>query len=220
MVKSICGRALYLEKGRPVMFGPASEAVERYSDRVREDVTERALANVAQRGTVPAAGAPSGVRDVGEGSGHGRIESVRLLNERGAPCETFALGERVLVEATVRTEAALNRLDLSFMVRDKAGVDLFGASMIDEGAGIGPIASGERRVVRFSFVNGLAAGAHGVAMTFTRRPDAKGEGLLTLHHMDNAAAFETIGGARAVRGKMRVEVGVEVLRPEPQQAGV
>jgi hypothetical protein len=38
--------------------------------------------------------------------------------------------------------------------------------------------------------------------------------------MDNAAAFETIGGARAVRGKMRVEVGVEVLRPEPQQAGV
>jgi lipopolysaccharide transport system ATP-binding protein len=224
MVKSICGRALFLEKGSSVAFGSAGEVVERYTERVRAEVTERALANVTQRGTVPALIGASGASGVGNravsgaGTGHGRIMSVRVLDERGAACEAFVFGQTIVVEATLVCDAELDRLDLMFVVRDKAGVDLFGSTAIDEGAMIRMMSAGERRLVRITFVNTLAPGPHGVAMTFTRRPDSKGEGLLTLDHRDNAAAFEVVGGKRVVRGKMHVDVGVSVGSVDPAVA--
>ena len=96
------------------------------------------------------------------------------------------------------------------VVRDKAGVDLFGSTVLDEGVKIEPMAAGERRMVRVSFVNPLAAGPHGVALTFMRRPDYKGEGPITLDHMDAAGAFESVGSKRVVRGKMYQTVRVVV----------
>ncbi len=84
---------------------------------------------------------------------------------------------------------------------------------MDEGEKFGPMSPGERRLVRLTFVNPLAPGPHGLALTLTRRPDYKGEGLLTLDHMDAAAAFESLGGGvkRNVRGKVYVAVKAEVV---------
>jgi lipopolysaccharide transport system ATP-binding protein len=220
MVKSVCSKALFIQQGRQVCFGPAGDAVDRYMQSLREEVTERAQASVAHRKPelaealedANAAATQEGSR---QGTGHGRIESVRLVDEHGTPREGFAFGERVVVEVVLASNADLDRLDLAFVVRDKAGIDVFGSTVIDEGAGIGRMGPGERRSVRLSFVSPLAPGAHGIALTFRRRPDYKGEGLITLDHLDTAAAFESHGGKQAVRGKVYFPVQVDVQKCAP-----
>ena len=220
MVKSICSRGLYLQQGKTVCFGPASDAVDKYMQSLREQTTDRAQQNLAMRKPELAKDAkpPPEVVEEAEnaanglryGAGQARIESVRLLDEQGTVREGFNFGERITAEVVVTAVVEINRLDLVFVVRDKAGVDIFGSAVADEGTAIGAMLAGEKRRVRVSFVNTLAAGPHGVMLTLTRRPDYKGEGLLTLDHMDAAAAFESVGGKRKVRGKVDVEVRVEV----------
>lgn len=220
MVKSICSRGLFLEKGRAVTFGPASEAVELYMQSLRELTTERAVASVAHRMPELARAADgeeaegADAAGPGYGTGHGRIESVRLVDGAGAAREAFGFGETITIEVVLGAQVDLNRVDLVFVVRDKAGVDLFGSTVRDEGPRINTVGAGERRVVRVSFVNPLAAGPHGVALTLMRRPDYRGEGVITLHHMDTAAAFESVGDKRVVRGKVHVPVRVSVEAAE------
>ena len=218
MVKSICTRGLYLDKGRTVVFGKASEAVDLYMQSLREQTTERAQQNIAHRKPELAeprdAAAPEPIAEVGGlryGTGHGRIESVRLLDEQGVPREGFTFGEKVVIEIVLAAIAPLNRLDVAFVVRDKSGIDVFGSTVLDEGVKIEPMAAGERRLVRLSFTSPLASGPHGLALTFIRRPDYKGEGLITLDHMDAAAAFDSVGGKRVVRGKIHIPVRAEMF---------
>lgn len=218
MVKSICTRGLYLQQGKTVCFGPASMAVDKYMQSLREQTTDRAQQNLAMRKPELAKDAELPLPPAAEeeidglryGAGQARIESVRLTDEKGMPREGFNFGEQVIAEVVVGAMVEINRLDLVFVIRDKAGVDIFGSAVADEGTAIGAMKAGEKRLVRVSFVNSLAAGPHGVMLTLTRRPDYKGEGLLTLDHMDAAAAFESVGGKRNVRGKVDVAVKVEV----------
>ncbi len=224
MVKSICTRGLYLEHGKTICFGPASTAVDKYMQSLREQTTDRAQQNLAIRkpelakdAEVPLPPARAAAAEESDGlrygAGQARIESVRLVDEGGVIREGFNFGERVIAEVVVGVVGEvtdINRLDLIFVVRDKAGVDIFGTTVMDEGTVIGAMKQGEKRRVRVSFVNTLAAGPHGIALTLTRRPDYKGEGLLTLDHMDAAAAFESVPGKRKVRGKVSVGVRVEI----------
>lgn len=216
MVKSICSRGLYLHHGKTVCFGPASMAVDKYMQSLREQTTDRAQQNLAMRkpelakdAELPVAEDDSG-NGLRYGAGQARIESVRLIDEKGMPREAFNFGERITTEVVVTATVEINRLDLILVVRDKAGVDIFGSAVADEGTAIGAMKAGEKRKLRVSFANSLAAGPHGVMLTLTRRPDYKGEGLLTLDHMDAAAAFQSVAGKRNVRGKVDVAVRVEV----------
>jgi lipopolysaccharide transport system ATP-binding protein len=215
MVKSICSRGLFLRQGRSVCFGASSQAVNLYMRSLREQTTDIAQQNLVHRkpelaqdmGSEPAVVEGDALR---YGTGHGRIESVRLLDDQGRVREGYTFGEMVVAEIVLSAQTDLNRLDLVFVVRDKAGVDVFGSTALDEGAKLEPMRAGERRTVRLSFVTPLAAGPHGLALSFTRRPDYRGEGLITLDHLDAAAAFEQVGGKRVVRGKVHVAVRVAV----------
>lgn len=223
MVKSICSKGLFLRAGRVEAFGAAQEAVGLYMRSLRQQTTERAQQNLALRR--PELVQPAEVDGTDDevdsstddaaglryGTGHGRIESVRLIDEQGVAREGFMFGETVVVEIVLSAQTAMGKLDVAFVVRDKAGVDVFGSTVLDEGVKIQPMAAGERRMVRLSFVSPLAPGPHGLALTFIRRPDYKGEGLITLDHHDAAAAFEAIGAKRVVRGKIHVPVKAEVV---------
>ncbi len=144
------------------------------------------------------------------GTGHARIESVRLIDDDGRAREGFQFGEAVNVEIRLRAEADFEKLETVIRVRDKSGVDIFGASSNEEGPKITGIRSGEVLRVAFRFVNTLKAGPHGVSATLNCPPRRLGEGLVTLDHIDAAAAFASLArGEKLVRGKLQVPVGVE-----------
>jgi lipopolysaccharide transport system ATP-binding protein len=237
MVKTICSRGVFLRAGRAEFAGPAGEAVDRYMHSLRTEVTERARQNVAHRrpdlaapvdhppppreaGAADAAPAPTddaaGLRS---GTGHARVVSARLLDSGGRETAAFTFGEPVTLEVTIEAAAALpaplDKLDLAFVVRDRAGADVFGSTAVDERGRLPRLDPGGRLTVRATFVNPLQAGPHGVALTVFRRPDYRGEGVITLDHLDAACAFESLPGGRVVRGKVHVPVEVTVLSPAP-----
>lgn len=209
MVKSICTKGLFLKNGEQMFFGPAAEAVDMYTQSLREITTERAVANLAAR---KPAHVLAGRAEGEEEKKPAWIERVRLLDDLGRESKAFRFGEHMTVEVTVAADAdkALDRLDLRFMVRDRAGVDIFGSTMWDEGARMRRLEPGERGVARVTFQNVLRPGPHGVALTLSRRPNVSGDGLVTLDHQDVGAAFESLVGEKnQVRGKVHVPVRVE-----------
>lgn len=219
MVKGVCSRGLFLEKGRQMFFGTSAEATDRYTESLKTDVNERAIENAARVAPeLKSAGADDAdasevVAGLRYGSGHARITAVRLLGADGRAVQTVSFGERVCVEAVVKAgSVSLTRLDMILSVRDRAGVDVFGATAVDDGQGLPELEPGQSAVVRFEFVNTLAAGVHGVSLSLTRRPDARGNGLLTIDHLDGCAAFEVLSQKRPVRGRVKVPVTITCER--------
>lgn len=144
------------------------------------------------------------------GTGHARFESVRLLDDDGHERSGFTYGEGVRVELVFRSEVDLEKADAIIRVRDKAGVDVFGVSANEEGPKITRVRAGRAMRVEFRFVNTLKSGPHGVTVSLTRPPDRMGEGLVTLDHIDAAAAFSSLAtGERLVRGKLQVPCQVK-----------
>jgi hypothetical protein len=104
----------------------------------------------------------------------------------------------------------LTNLDVAFVVRDGAGVDLLGSGTADEGVFFPELAAGQTTTVRFHFRNILRSGHYGISMTLTRLPDTAGQIGLTLDHVDAVAAFAVIADpARAVHNKLYLPVRVE-----------
>lgn len=242
-VKSICSKGLFLQSGEQQYFGAAVEAVSRYSASIRSERTERALFNAAQK-RPQLQNAPDGVREGSakpvaagpgepggseanrQGTGHARIVGVRVLNDAGESVEIVASRQQVTIEVDVLSQTNLDRCDVLMVVRDKAGVNLFGATLWDQQRRGWRLRAGEKATFRFQFENVLAAGPHGVCLTLQRRPDDPGAGVLTLDHIDAAAAFEVLSPEQppppaptgAIRGKFFVPVHVSVLAtPEAQR---
>lgn len=244
-VRSICKKALLLNKGQQAFFGPAGEGVNRYFRLVREQQSarglrkhERLMGGEPESGEVAASAATTdapftptfddGLVDGDEkvggataqpvtdesphryGTGHAKFESVRLLDDEGHERNGFTYGEGVRVELVFRSEVDLEKVDAIIRVRDKAGVDVFGVSANEEGPKITRVKAGRAMRVEFRFVNTLKTGPHGVTVSLTRPPDRLGEGLVTLDHIDAAAAFSSLAkGERLVRGKLQVPCEVK-----------
>lgn len=165
---------------------------------------------------VSAAPAPGGELATGVryGTGHARFESVRLLDESGVERKQFAFGELIVVELIFHTPDAaqgvkFRNYDVVIKLRDRTGVELFGFSANEDGPKIKGLASGDRVRITFRFKNILRAGPHGVSVTLVQPPSRVGDGILTLDHIDNAAAFEAMPRSTSVvRGKLAHECEV------------
>ena len=236
-VKAICSRGLFLEGGECKFFGPAVDAVDAYAASLRKNTTQAAVQNAASRrpelAQVPAVEPAPESRPSSEsaqpprqGTGHARITAVRLLNHAGQPVDVVTQRHRVTLEVDVHAHVDLDNVDMLMLVRDRAGVNLFGATLWDCTRTTLCLRAGEHTTIRFAFENQLAIGAHGVNLTLTRRPDLKGEGLITLDHIDAAAAFRSLaaellpppGPSGIVRGKLFVPVSAQVLQDQPSPA--
>ena len=148
------------------------------------------------------------------GTGHARFDAVRLLDDSGVERKQFGFGELIVVELTFHAPDAaqgvkFRKYDVVMKLRDRTGVELFGFSANEDGPKIKGLAPGDRVRVAFRFKNILRAGPHGVSVTLVQPPSRVGEGVLTLDHIDNAAAFEAMPRPTSVvRGKMAHECEV------------
>lgn len=218
-VKSICTRGLFLQQGRQKYFGAAVEAVDLYAASLRAETTARAIQSVEVRRPGFSAAVSTEQDELagnggGNGTGHARISAVRLTNAAGEAVDVVNAMERVVIEADVTASVTVDKVDVLMVVRDGAGVELFGGTIWDQARRAYKVSAGETVTYRFEFDNVLASGPHGVSLTLLRRPDEKGDGVVTLDHRDTAAAFTSLKGAvppppehsGIIRGKLRVPI--------------
>lgn len=208
-VKSLCRKGLFVADGKALHWGSAEDAVNKYMSHLRG-----ANNSLAQKAPLaPANQIPFGNTRIGSlryGTGHAQIQAVRILDAAGKPMQACLFGEDVIVEVELNPMVTLSNLDVAFVVRDTAGVDLMGSGTADEGVFFPEIPAGETTTVRFHFRNIFRAGNYGVSVTLTRLPDAVGEMGITMDHVDAATAFGVIADTgRVVHHKIYHPVRVE-----------
>lgn len=211
-VKSMCDKGLYLERGRRQFFGSAEETVDRYvaTFRVPDAPARRPAARKLPRVERRDAFAPGTLR---YGSGEARIVATRLLGTAGAPEAFFRLGERMTLEIEIEATRRVRLPDVGFVVRDDAGVDLFGTFAKKERTPMPAMRPGQRARARFTFENPLSPGSYGITLTVLSLPGGSGTGRQVLDHVDAGLAFRVLADPdRRVRHKMHVPVRVETER--------
>lgn len=208
-VKSLCRKGLFLAGGVTSHWGTAEDAVNKYMGQLRgannevaQKVQQRLANQMAFKSKVAGA--------LRYGTGHAQIQNVRILDAAGHPMQACVYGEEVVVEADVKALIDLSNLDVAFLVRDTAGVDLMGSGTADEGVFLPELAAGQVTTIRFRFRNNFRSGHYGISMTLTRLPDAVGQMGITMDHVDAVAAFAVLADpSRVVHHKFYQQVLVE-----------
>ncbi len=217
-VRSVCDKALFLDKGLARFYGAAERGTDLYLAHVREQSNKDVLADEAARKSE--AGVENGLgeavafrKDVpGKmryGTGHVQIERVEVLNEAGEACRAFGYGQTISVAAHLRAYVDVSHVSVSFLIRDMTGVDLMGTTTFDERQELPAMRKGEALVVRFSFENRLRAGNFGVSLALNRVTARDYADNLLFDQVDGCAAFGVIGTPeRPIHYKFHQDVAI------------
>jgi lipopolysaccharide transport system ATP-binding protein len=212
-VRSICQKGLFLVDGKPQHFGPSDKAVNAYLKFVRERVNEKMLQDEQQADNVSIKTNVPG--DLRYGSGHVQIESVEIVDDKGEPRRTFQLGESIRIRARIRAHIDADHLSISFLIRDKTGVDLMGTTTFDERVKLPTLAEGEALDVELEFENRFRRSAFGVSLAVHRVSSRDYADNILYDQVDGCARFQVMKNPdRPVHYKFHQPVNVSWEKPD------
>lgn len=160
-VINLCDRAIWLDKGRIVMDGPAREVCEAYHAS-----TYGVSPPVIRKSPKPDAGAPAEVSRVdasnfqafafdpdraGFGDGGARIDDVWIEDAQGRRVSHFEGGEPVTLRVSVTALRDLAHPIVGFFVKDRLGQQLFGRNTFLGGCLAPATPSGSQVGATFAF---------------------------------------------------------------------
>lgn len=152
-VQQLCGRAILLDQGRLIRDGGVEEVMDYYNaliaQRENQTVEVRRLDN-------------GRVRTV-SGSGEATVQEISLRNEKGAPVEFVNVGDNVQLCVRVQVLAALPRLVLGYMIKDRLGQAIYGTNTHHTGQALENVEAGSTVEYRIHFPMNLGAGTYSIA---------------------------------------------------------
>jgi len=235
MVENFCTEAILLHKGRKLASGETTEILGRYQDLV----SSTKIKKYHKKGVKPSpqdhvvvpdeegegledlvlnTGFNFGRRVTGlrSGTGEVKIRSVELLNERLYPFETVESGSTVTVRVYLEYLEAVKDSELSLTLRNKAGLEIFSASTVQQGTPLKEMEKGEQVIVDFIFEVPLRHGLYSV--TAAARA---GKEDLSLDQADVATTFEITDPSEGspFRGIVHLPTQIKVHAPEGERQG-
>ncbi|MDU7538064.1 MAG: Wzt carbohydrate-binding domain-containing protein, partial [Peptostreptococcaceae bacterium] len=145
-IKSLCNRAILLEKGRLIDMGTSEAIVNKYLASIREDMnaenreeelesTEEVEA-IAEEDTlqveIDLMDTNQWVEQFTYGEGEVYFTKVEMLNAKKEKTLAFDFGEEAILRCHISAKARYENVNISFLIRDITGIDLFGTTMFDE----------------------------------------------------------------------------------------
>lgn len=118
-IQSICDRAILLKSGRLAMEGKPEEVMDYYNAML----AEKENANTVRQET-----SVDGRIKTVSGTGEATVSEISLLNANGDPVEVIDVGAPVILRVKVRVAAAIPRLVLGYMIKDRLGQTVFGTN--------------------------------------------------------------------------------------------
>lgn len=120
-VKSLCDRAILLERGKVIKDGRPDEVVDFYNALIAKKENEKL--SIDQRRSL------SGWTVTTSGSGQAKVIQLRLMDaESGSEVATVMVGQRLRLELIAQARQDLPSLVLGFMLRDKQGHIVWGSN--------------------------------------------------------------------------------------------
>jgi lipopolysaccharide transport system ATP-binding protein len=152
-IQSVCDRALLLDGGRLAREGAPEEIMDYYNAMIaeRENATVR-LQETAE-----------GKTQTISGTGEATVSDIALLDEHGERVEVVDVGAPVTLQVKVRTNAAIPRMVLGYMIKNRLGQPMYGTNTHLKELPLSDVEAGAEVTYRFAFPMNLGAGSYSVA---------------------------------------------------------
>jgi lipopolysaccharide transport system ATP-binding protein len=152
-IQSVCDRALLLDGGRLTKEGAPEEIMDYYNALIAE----------RENATVRLQATDTGKVQTVSGTGEATVSDIALLDEQGERVEVVDVGAPVTLQVTVKTRAAIPRMVLGYMIKDRLGQPMYGTNTHLKDLPLDDVAAGEEVVYRFAFPMNLGPGSYSVA---------------------------------------------------------
>jgi lipopolysaccharide transport system ATP-binding protein len=156
-IQSICDRAILLDGGRLAKQGRPEEVMDYYN------------AMLAERGnaTVEQTVAADGRTQTSSGTGEASVTDIWLENEAGEKIEMVNVGTFVTLRVRARINAALPKLVLGYLIKDRLGQDIYGTNTYHLDRVLYDLHPGEEIDFRFAFPLNMGAGSYSITTALT-----------------------------------------------------
>ncbi|HZV64411.1 MAG TPA: ABC transporter ATP-binding protein [Telluria sp.] len=152
-IQSVCDRAILLDGGRLAKQGKPEQIMDYYNALIAE----------RENATVRLTELDDGKVQTSSGTGEATVADIALLDAHGARVEVVDVGSPVTLEVTVTAKAAIPRMVLGYMIKDRLGQPMYGTNTDLKQLPLDAVKAGERVVYRFHFAMNLGPGSYSVA---------------------------------------------------------
>jgi lipopolysaccharide transport system ATP-binding protein len=152
-IQSVCDRAILLDGGRLSRQGKPEEIMDYYNAMIADRENSMLVLNARDDGKVQTV----------SGTGEATVADIALLDAQGQRVEVVDVGQHVVLEVTVRAKAAIPRMVLGYMIKDRLGQPMYGTNTHLKELPLDDIGAGETVVYRFGFDVNLGPGTYSVA---------------------------------------------------------
>jgi lipopolysaccharide transport system ATP-binding protein len=152
-IQSVCDRAILLDGGRLAKEGAPEEIMDYYNALIAERENDTVRLHEHDNGKVQTI----------SGTGEATVADIALLDEHGERVEVVDVGSEVTLMVKVRARAAIPRMVLGYMIKDRLGQPMYGTNTHLKEMPLEDVAAGEDVVFRFRFPLNLGPGTYSVA---------------------------------------------------------
>ena len=152
-IQSVCDRAILLDGGRLAREGAPEEIMDYYNALIAE----------RENDTVRQAELENGKVQTVSGTGEASVLDIALVDRNGERVEVVDVGDKVTLEVTVAAKAAIPRMVLGYMIKDRLGQPMYGTNTHLKELPLEDVAAGAQVVYRFTFEMNLGPGTYSVA---------------------------------------------------------
>lgn len=152
-IQSVCDSAILLDAGRLARQGAPEEIMDYYNAMIADRENSMLQLNARDDGKL----------QVVSGTGEATVAEIALLDTDGQRVEVIDVGQDVTLQVTVEARAAIPRMVLGYMIKDRLGQPMFGTNTHLKELPLHDVQPGERITFRFRFDANLGAGTYSVA---------------------------------------------------------
>jgi len=200
-IKSMCTRAVILERGSVVREGEAASVCDYYNALVAKKQKDHEISQVErEKGRIITR---SGNRQV-------VIGDVDLLDDQERSTRAFGIGESARVVCAIEAREAVQDPTVGVLIRDRLGNDVFGTNTFYQRTSVGNLVAGDRCEVIFKLCLNIAPGCYSLTVAAHSGKDHLSDNF---DWQDNAVVFQIMPGNEPTAvGVARLPLSVAVHR--------
>jgi lipopolysaccharide transport system ATP-binding protein len=149
----VCDSAILLDAGRLARQGAPEEIMDYYNAMIADRENSMLQLNARDDGKVQTI----------SGTGEATVADIALVDEHGQRVEVIDVGAPVTLKVTVRAKAAIPRMVLGYMIKDRLGQTMYGTNTDLKGLPLADVQPGEDITFSFRFDANLGPGSYSVA---------------------------------------------------------
>ncbi len=140
-VKSLCNRAILLDKGALCQDGPPNAVLDYYNGLIAKNETDTEIKQIET---------DRGKTETRCGNGKARILKVELFDSNGKPTRAFRVGDMAKIKCHIKFNVSMENPTVGILIRDRLGNDVFGTNTHHLDTGSNSFKAGDHAIVTFA----------------------------------------------------------------------